>query len=124
MIRRPPRSPLFPYSSIFRSLYSVGGVWGKFYPILGVEMFKIKSVSYIWAAGPNYFLHTKNHENRTFLSVFILLGEFGVNFTPFWGFKCSKLSRCHSFGLLVLITTYIPKITKIVHFCVSLFCLV
>src|SRR5260221_5446947 len=107
MIRRPPRSPLFPYSSIFRSLYSVGGVWGKFYPIMGVEMFKIKSVSYICAAGPNYYLHTKNHENRAFLSVFSLLGEFWVNFTPFWGFRWCKLSRCHSFVLPVLITCLI-----------------
>src|SRR5260221_10912166 len=103
MIRRPPRSPLFPYSSIFRSLYSVGGVWGKFYPILGVEMFKIKSVSYIWAAGPSYYLHTKNHENRTFLMVFILFGEFWVNLTPFWGVKCSNLIQLPTFVLLGLI---------------------
>ena len=79
-------------------------------------MFKIKSVPLIWSAGPNYYLNTKNHENRTFLSVFILLGEFGVNFTPFWGLKCSTLSRLATFGLLVLINTYIPKITKIVRF--------
>src|SRR5260221_7713953 len=54
MIRRPPRSTLFPYTTLFRS-------------------------PYISSAGPNYYLHTKNHENRTFLSVFILLGEFGVD---------------------------------------------
>src|SRR5260221_10023906 len=103
MIRRPPRSPLFPYSSIFRSLYSVGGVWGKFSPILGVEMFKIKSVSYIWAAGPNYYLHTKNHENRTFMSFFILLEEFWGNLTPFWWLKFSKLIRLGTFVLVILI---------------------
>src|SRR5260221_434228 len=79
-------------------------------------MFKIKSVRYIWAAGPNYYLHTKNHENRTFLSVFSLLGEFWVYLTPFWWLKCSKLSRLATFGLLVLINTYKPKITKIVRF--------
>src|SRR5260221_7199343 len=145
MIRRPPRSTLFPYTTLFRSPYIssagpnyflhtknhenrtflsvfilLGEFGGKFYPILGVEMFKIKSVPFIWSAGPNYYLHTKNHENLTFFIVFILLGEFGVNFTPFWGFKCSKLSRCHILGLLRTITSYIPKITKILHSCVCL----
>ena len=51
-------------------------------------MFKIKSVSYSLAAGPNYYLLTKNHENRTFLSVFIPIGEFGVNFYPTMGVVC------------------------------------
>ncbi len=48
-------------------------------------MFKIKSMFNIWASHHKYYLYTKNYENLTFLSVFILLGEFWVNFTPFWG---------------------------------------
>src|SRR5256884_1230121 len=27
MIRRPPRSTLFPYTTLFRSRFSMGGVW-------------------------------------------------------------------------------------------------
>src|SRR2546426_8277907 len=27
MIRRPPRSTLFPYTTLFRSLHEVGGTW-------------------------------------------------------------------------------------------------
>ena len=57
-------------------LYSVGGVCGKFYPILVIEMFKIKSVSYIWAAGHNSIYIPKITKIAKFLSVFVLLGKF------------------------------------------------
>ncbi len=48
-------------------------------------MLKIKLAFYILAPHNKFYLHTKNHENRTFLRVIILLGEFWLNFTPFCG---------------------------------------
>src|ERR1019366_10650184 len=37
MIRRPPRSTLFPYTTLFRSLYRCTNCWRHFTPLSGVK---------------------------------------------------------------------------------------
>src|SRR3712207_6914474 len=46
MIRRPPRSTLFPYTTLFRSLSEVGGVEGRFvdYPAFFATLAKTRTL--------------------------------------------------------------------------------
>src|SRR2546428_2444745 len=37
MIRRPPRSTLFPYTTLFRSLFCNGERWGRYYEIAALD---------------------------------------------------------------------------------------
>src|SRR5260370_19861427 len=51
MIRRPPRSTLFPYTTLFRSLLEGIALWGELKPLLTAEALISRALEYCdWAA--------------------------------------------------------------------------
>src|SRR3712207_8324919 len=89
MIRRPPRSTLFPYTTLFRSIAHVeltGGVWypqGGIYAIaealarlateLGVEIHTDEPVAQLWISNGRSEEHTSELQSRQYLVCRLLL---------------------------------------------------
>ena len=69
MIRRPPRSTLFPYTTLFRSTYLHLGVTVD-WPLLGIELAGIAFGSVLGPKASNYY---KEYWLKAFLAIILLL---------------------------------------------------
>src|SRR5260221_10396061 len=64
MIRRPPRSPLFPYTTLFRSAYGLPGELGKLPPPLPVPVPRGRLLC-MWKDGDHAFHDTLPRDRKS-----------------------------------------------------------
>src|SRR2546425_10367476 len=54
MIRRPPRSTLFPYTTLFRSLHRIPGGWSEVTQVAAAAGHKLQLLDFSWNPAAKY----------------------------------------------------------------------